>query len=431
MNKNRVKKFWYLAAALGIFSCAAFAYRYSGRSFDDSLRPWRDVRSEFPEIENKLAKGKYKYLEGNVKIRMKETDAVYQVRVTRKCAENRKTFVEESLEMFGKFQDEIRRDRVKICGTWGKRVYLSDIEEEVEAGDSEYEECFEIQYPGEKEYGRPMRAVRTKSGTWTGKGTAYSLMEEEVEAYIQSISGGESEPDLEISRSEGKFYDLRGVQELPDVSYPLWDGEVSLQEAVDTFEEQINVDGNYYYPDPNPAVHLAVTELYPRKLKDGLYEYCFQVTEVYDGIPLDSVYNLYDSLKNIEKFDYPEDRLLGGGSATMVEKGKLDMTTGCDRVCDTRREDGPMTEGLSLDYLLTQLSKRLERGTKTHYQVLHIEFIYQQEVISTGHLGDEVTDEIYRWRPIWKVICAEEDTGAYVAFYLDPVTEDIWAEAGE
>ena len=76
MNKNRVKKFWYLAAALGIFSCAAFAYRYSGRSFDDSLRPWRDVRSEFPEIENKLAKGKYKYLEGNVKIRMKETDAV-------------------------------------------------------------------------------------------------------------------------------------------------------------------------------------------------------------------------------------------------------------------------------------------------------------------------------------------------------------------
>lgn len=309
-------------------------------------------------------------------------------------------FVEEAKAFFSKFQD-ISEEYICIVSN-GEAVPLPIAMKNLESGEENYEDVYAIMYIPEGN-GREMQYLDIKLHTWTNRGIIADLDDEIV-----------AHPGVNLF--EGEYYDLRN-HEVPEVSVQLLNGEVSIKEAIETFNREINE--NYYLENPNPDVTyqvcgVQVSEITKQNKGYRLYARC-----VYDGIPFDTFNQRNSGRSELKDFEMPEMHI-AFSEAMMIENGRLDCTTECDRVCKVEKRGDQITEILPLTEVLGKLSEELTE--EAIFQVNSIDFVYCSD------LSEEDEHEIIvsvRYTPFWKITLQNEKDKSIMNFYANILTGEI------
>lgn len=362
----------------------------------------KEAKADIEKALDALRDGGYANLSGDLSfVLFPESDSIFSIQLIYDHEEQSfLEFAEEAKAFFSEFQDVL--EEYIIVDADGKAVPLPRARENIENGTENYEEEFALLYRPE-DNGREMQYLNIKMKTWTNRGVIADLDDEIV-----------VHPD--INSYEGEYYELRNI-EVPEVSVQLLDGEVSMKEAIETFNQEIN--GDYYMENPNPDFTYQVCGVQVSQITDKNKAYRLYARGMYNEIPFDTFNQRSSGVNELKDFEVPEISA-AFSEAMMVEKGRLDCTTECDRVCKIEKRGEAITVLLPLTAVLEKLSEALTE--KSTFQVKSIDFAYCGD---SAEENDSDNDYSRRYTPFWKITLQNEKDKSILNFYTNILTGEI------
>lgn len=362
----------------------------------------KEAKDDIEKALDALRDGDYANLSGDLPfVPFPEADNISSIQLIYDSEDhNLLEFVAEAKAFFSQFQN-ISEEYIYIVSN-GEAVPLSTAMKNLESGEENYEDVFAIMYIPEGN-GREMQYLDIKLHTWTNRGIIADLDDEIV-----------AHPGTNLF--EGEYYDLRN-HEVPEVSVQLLNGEVSIKEAIETFNREINED--YYLENPNPDVTYQVCGVQVSEITKRNKGYRLYARSVYNGIPFDVFNERNSSRTELKDFEMPEMNI-AFSEAMMVEKGRLDCTTECDRVCKVEERGDKITEMLPLTEVLGKLSEALTE--ETIFQVKSIDFVYCSD---PSEEDEHETIVSVRYTPFWKITLQNEKDKSIMNFYTNILTGEI------
>lgn len=363
----------------------------------------KDAREDIAKALDALRDGGYSNLSGDLSfVQFPEADSFSSIQlIYERDEQSILEYAEEAKKFFSQFQD-ITEENVIIILPDGKNIPLPTAKKKLESGEENYDDAFSIMYIPE-DNGREMQFLRIKLYTWTNRGVIAGL-DDEIVAHP------------EVHPYEGEYYDLRN-HEIPEVTVQLLDGEVSIDEAIETFNQEINE--NYYLENPNSDLTFQVCGVQVSQITEKNKAYRLYARRIYNGIPFDAFNQRNSAWAELENFEVPEMKVWFS-EAMMIEKDRLDCTTECDRVCKVEERGEPITEVLPLTEVLGKLSEVLTEGSS--FQVKSIDFTY-----CSDPTDEDEFETIFsgRFTPCWKITLQNEKDKSVMNFYINILTGEI------
>ena len=364
-----------------------------------------EARADAAAAEEALASGKYENLSGQVPIGVAEGDQIYNIHVK---SDNKykeyslKEFVEAAKELFGKYHactDE------NLIIEFENYQTAADLKEEIESGNSEYESTEGILYRG-KEPGGEMQLFRGRTSTWINRGEIAALDEEIL---VHPCLNG----------YEGEFYDLRNG--IPEVSIQMDGEEVSVADAIETFEREINEE--YYFDDANPDLIYRVYAVATCQITEEVSGYMLYPGPVYKGIPLDTLYGENSGVQEIKGFPHYAPNVLSMPSAMMIHKEYLDSAMDCDRNYQVEERGEGIEKILPVSAVLEQLSEKLTGNTVFTVKSAELTYICPMPNLE----GVALNPTEYDYSPAWTIGLSNPNDTMIQSYSVNAVTGEVMA----
>lgn len=228
---------------------------------------------------------------------------------------------------------------------------------------------------------------------WISNGEAYSYIKTEdtkISSWIPS--------DME-NKVASYFND--GLHN--DETYPLFNGDVSIGEAVNYFENDY-LSSLPYKVDENFSINVSSIDVY--NIKDDLYGYVFNFSTAWNGIPFDS---------RVETFSYQDTsyQYLISGEALMIKNKEIDTIV--DLQFPNIKQDESIIQNIcSLESAVEIMSNTLTNGVI--FDVNSIEFVYK---------GDYSSDYKTAFlEPFWKFTIYNPNDTLFYCVYVNAVNGD-------
>lgn len=231
---------------------------------------------------------------------------------------------------------------------------------------------------------------------WYNKGLTLSLLNEYLKA-SSAIPTDIGEP-IAVYPNDGSHEDER---------YRLYDGEVSIKEALDYFNNEYLRSVNIA---DNDIQNIAVRYINVYRVTEDIYAYVFIFTTAVDKIPFDRTGERQVVGDDKELFK----PISHDGQALMIKKNDIDWAVGA--APDMSPEVGePITEIIRFTDAADILSKALSENVT--YKVL------SAELVMTAGITDENKSPLLI--PTWKLTLNNENDGFHYDFYINAISGEL------
>lgn len=231
---------------------------------------------------------------------------------------------------------------------------------------------------------------------WYNKGLALSLLDDYLKA-SSAIPSDIGEP-VAVYSNDGTHEEER---------YRLYDGEVSIKEALDYFN-------NEYFRSVNIAdddiQNIAVRYINVYRVTEDIYAYVFVFTTAVDKIPFDCTGERQVIGSDSELFN-PISR---EGQALMIKKNDIDWAVGAAPDMSTGVGE-PITEIIRFTDAADILSESLSENVA--YKALSAEL-----VMTAGITAENKSPLLL---PTWKVTLENDNDGLFYDFYINAVNGEL------
>ena len=201
--------------------------------------------------------------------------------------------------------------------------------------------------------------------------------------------------------------------DISNISYPLAEGEVYLQDAVAYVEKHLKED---YQLIGSEFLDYHVSRVDVRKLNDSVYYYQFELYTSYQGIPMNKKSN--GVVRNTPLVD-----ILGSSYTVLMFCGdKLGYVRTFSAPYEQMEVEGSYTEFISLQDACSLVSEALSE--KVEYHVMSIDVMYQREQRFEDENGMEENGiESINCNPVYRFMIG--NYGCY--FDVNMVTGEVLA----
>lgn len=226
---------------------------------------------------------------------------------------------------------------------------------------------------------------------WINKGEAYSLIKTDdtkVSSWIPS----------DMNNKVASYFN-DGTNN--DETYRIFDGNVSVGEAVTYFENEYLLSLPCDF-DNNYSINVSSIDVY--NIQDDLYCYVFNFSTAWNSIPFDS---------REETFSYQDTsyQYMVSGEALMIKKNDIDTIVDL-RFPDISEAEKPIENICTLENAVNIMSNTLTQEVKFELQT--IEFVYK------GNYSNDYTTAYLE--PSWKFVTYNPNDDLYYCVYVNAVS---------
>lgn len=231
----------------------------------------------------------------------------------------------------------------------------------------------------------------TKSAHWYNKGTTLGMLDEYYR--VSSTFPTDIGEPVAVYPNDGTHN---------DVKYTLIDGEFSVGEAIDYFQNNYMRSMNY---DEKDICRLAVRQVNVYQITDEIYAYVFLFTRAVNSIPYDFW------CERMSEGDENYRNVSENGQAVMIKKNDIDWGYFAHPVNDveTGREIKEIIR-------LTDAADILNDNIYGNYEVLFTDLVMTAE--SKGGEWDTL-------RPTWKFMLKNPNDDWNYDFYIDAISGEV------
>lgn len=205
---------------------------------------------------------------------------------------------------------------------------------------------------------------------------------------------------------------------IPDVSYELEGGQVSLEEAVKLAEEFY--DGKIPFVG-SPYLENKVSTIDVYKLENGRYYYQIFMATYYNNVIFNTEEGVYYVREDGNSRPFVDKHKL-----SIIRKGTVDYIWSCAHNYEGVVEDNSVTEFITPEYACRLLSSQISE--EQIFNVDEIEIVYQTDFCYGKENEEDVSEIQYvRCHPVYRFIVNSPQLSGYnkLYFFVDAITGQV------
>lgn len=258
-------------------------------------------------------------------------------------------------------------------------------------------------YRGELE-ADTMQFTLGRTALWTNRGAIAKL-------------NSELSPHPCIHSYGGEVYDFRvGADDKMVIQLP--SGEISLKDAINVFDKEINQ--NYFLENSNPDLTYQVYSVIVCDITDSAQALRLMCRAVYNNIPFDTFYGEGSGLRDVPGLKPYNTSGIDMANAMLIEPDVLDATVNIDRI-RTVKPEPEIEKILPFSSAIEIISQQLTQATT--FEVEYAEMVY----IADSDVSVTEQETVQTMQPVWKVCVTNPNNQARYNYYVDVVNGELTA----